>query len=90
MFAQEYVKAHVAVRPTLFVVSMLKDSSWSNKSSSNSSSCLSVCPVCDDGVLWPNGWMDQDETWHDGRPRPRPHCVRLGPIPRLTVTINRD
>jgi len=25
------------------------------------------CLVCDVGVLWPNGWMDQDETWHDGR-----------------------
>ena len=23
--------------------------------------------------------MDQDETWHAGRPRPRPHCVRWGP-----------
>ena len=23
--------------------------------------CLSVCNV---GVLWLNGWMDQDETWH--------------------------
>ena len=41
-------------------------------------SCLSVCPVCDVGVLWPNGWMDQDETWHAGRPRPWPHCVRWG------------
>jgi len=40
---------------------------------------LSVCPVCGVGVLWPNGWMDQDETWHGGRPRPRPHCVRWGP-----------
>ena len=20
-----------------------------------------VCPVCDVGILWPNGWMDQDE-----------------------------
>jgi len=29
--------------------------------------------------LWPNGWMDQDETWHAGRPRPRPHCIRWGP-----------
>ena len=28
--------------------------------------CLSVCPVCDVGVLWPNGSMDQDETWHRG------------------------
>jgi len=35
--------------------------------------CLSVCNV---GVLWPNGRMDQDETWHAGRPRPRRHCVR--------------
>ena len=32
---------------------------------------LSVClSVCNAGVLWPNGWMDQDETWHAGRPRP--------------------
>jgi len=38
-----------------------------------------VCPVCDVGVLWPKGWMDQDETWHGGRPRLRPHCVRWGP-----------
>ena len=27
--------------------------------------CLS-CPVCNVGVLWPNGWIDQDETWHGG------------------------
>ena len=30
-------------------------------------------------LLRPNGWMDQDETWHAGRPRPWPHCVRWGP-----------
>jgi len=42
--------------------------------------CLSVClSVCNVGVLWPNIWMDQDETWHAGRPRPWPHCVRWGP-----------
>jgi len=29
--------------------------------------------------MWPNGWMDQDETWHAGRPRPWPYCVRWGP-----------
>jgi len=23
---------------------------------------LSVLSVCDVGLLWPNGWMDQDET----------------------------
>jgi len=34
--------------------------------------CLSVC--VDVRALWPNGWMDQDETWHAGRPRPWPHC----------------
>ena len=38
--------------------------------------CLSVCNV---GTLWPNGLTDQDETWHAGRPRPWPHCVRWGP-----------
>jgi len=40
-------------------------------------SCL--CPVCNVGVLWPNGWMDQDAKWYGGKPRPRPHCVRWGP-----------
>ena len=29
-------------------------------------SVLSVCPVYDVGVLWPNGWMDQDATWYEG------------------------
>jgi len=40
---------------------------------------LSVHPVSNAGGLWPNGWMDQDETWHRARPWPRPHCVRWGP-----------
>jgi len=35
-----------------------------------------VCPVCNVGVLWPNGWLDQDATRYGGRPRPRRHCVR--------------
>jgi len=42
------------------------------------------CPVCDVGVLWPNGWTDKDETWHAGRPTPR-HIVLDGdpaPLPR--------
>ena len=38
-----------------------------------------VCPVCNVRALWPNGWTDQDETWHAGRPPPWPHCVRWGP-----------
>jgi len=32
--------------------------------------CLSLCPVCDVRALWPNGWTDQDESWH---------AVGLGP-----------
>jgi len=40
---------------------------------------LSVPSVCNVGVLWPNGWMDQDATWYVDRPWPRPHCVRWGP-----------
>ena len=45
--------------------------------------CLSVLSVCDVRALWPNGWMDQDETWHDGRPQPRRLCVRWGRSPLL-------
>jgi len=30
-------------------------------------------------LLWLNGWIDQDGTWHGCRPRPRPHCARWGP-----------
>jgi len=41
--------------------------------------CLSVLSASNIGVLWPNGWMDQGETWHTGRPQPWPHCVTLGP-----------
>jgi len=44
-----------------------------------------VCPVClsvcDDGVRRPNGWTDQDETCHAGRPQPWPHCVRWLQLP---------
>ena len=32
-------------------------------------------------LLWPNGWMDQDGTWHGGRPHPSRLCVRRGPSP---------
>ena len=41
--------------------------------------CLFVSPVCNVGVLWPNGWKDQGATWHGGRPGRRPHCVRWRP-----------
>jgi len=32
--------------------------------------CLSCLSVCNVGVLWPNGLMDQDETWHGARHGP--------------------
>jgi len=34
-------------------------------------------------LLWPNGWMDQDATWYEGRPWLKPHCymgIELPPI----------
>jgi len=43
-----------------------------------------TCPVlsvCNVGVLWPNCWADQDETWHVGRPRP--YCVISPPSSSL-------
>ena len=51
-------------------------------------SYLSVLSVCNVGVLRLNGWMDQDATWYGGRPRPRRHCVRWGPmqLPKERVT----
>ena len=30
-------------------------------------------------MLWPNGCMDQDATWYEGRPRTRPHCGKWEP-----------
>jgi len=33
-------------------------------------------------VLWPNGWMDQDGTWHGGGPQSRSLCARWGPPPQ--------
>ena len=37
-------------------------------------------PIFGPCLLLPNGWMDQDATLYDGRPRPGQHCVRYGPI----------
>jgi len=39
-------------------------------------------------LLWPNGWMDQDATWYEGRPQPRPHCVTWGPSSPKRGTAN--
>jgi len=37
-------------------------------------------PIFGPCLLWPNGCMDQDATWYGGKPRPRPHCARWGPM----------
>jgi len=38
-----------------------------------------LLPIFGPYLLWPNGWMDQDETWHAGRPQRWPQCVRWVP-----------
>ena len=38
-----------------------------------------VCIIPGPCLLWPNGWMDKDETWHGGRTRPSSNCVKWGP-----------
>ena len=35
-------------------------------------------PIFGPFLLWPNGWMDQDGTWHGGSPWSSPHCARWG------------
>jgi len=35
-------------------------------------------PIFGPFPLWPNGWMDQDGTWHGGRPWSTPQCARSG------------
>jgi len=39
----------------------------------------SPCPIFGPCQSWPNGWMDQDATWYEGRLRPMPDCVKRGP-----------
>jgi len=41
-------------------------------------------PIFGPCLLGPNGWMDQDGTWHEGRSQRRRHCVRWGrsPLPK--------
>jgi len=44
-------------------------------------------PIFGPCLLWPNGWMDQDATWHEGRPRPRRLRVRWGSSPLPTKGV---
>ena len=37
-------------------------------------------PIFGPRLLWPNGWMDQDGTWHGDGPWSRPHCAKWRPI----------
>ena len=38
-------------------------------------------PIFGPCLVWPNGWMDEDDAWYGNRPRPRPHCTRRVPAP---------
>jgi len=38
-------------------------------------------PIFGPCLLWPNSWIDQNDTWYGGTPRPRRHCIRWGPAP---------
>jgi len=40
-------------------------------------------PIFGPCLLWPNGWMGQNDTYHGGRPQPRRLCVRWGLSPSL-------
>ena len=48
---------------------------------------LSVLSVCNVGVLWPNGWTDQDATWswYGGRPDPGHIVLNGDPDPQKWV-----
>jgi len=35
-------------------------------------------PIFGPCLLWPNGWMDEDNAWYRSRHRLRPHCTRRG------------
>jgi len=48
-----------------------------------------VPPIFGPCLLWPNAWMDQDGTWHKGRPQPRRLCVRWGPSTPPQKRLNR-
>jgi len=41
-----------------------------------------LLPLFGPCLLWPDGWMDHDGTWYEGKPQPRPHCV-ASPITAL-------
>ena len=40
-------------------------------------------PIFSPFLLWRNGWMHQDASWHEGRPQLRRLCARWGPRSRL-------
>jgi len=49
-------------------------------------------------LLWPNGWTDQDGTWHGGRPQPRrlfvldgdPAPLNFRPIFIIVIVISLE
>jgi len=38
-------------------------------------------------LLWPNGWMGEDDTWYGGKPGHRRRCVRWGRWSQLPLPL---
>jgi len=61
----------VGLRPGDFVLD--GDSAPSQKGGGARVRSLPIFGPC---LLWLNGYMDQDDTWHEGKPWSSPHCAR--------------
>jgi len=66
------LSVHMSILPLSFVVLLGDPLENGVPYAMGPLSVLSVCPdclcVCNIGVLWPHGWMDQDATLYGGRP----------------------
>jgi len=72
-FLRHGVQTSTCTKPSIFGRPFVKRFALCN--GTVALSVLSVY-VCNVGVSWSNGWIDQDTTWYGGRPRLRRHCVR--------------
>jgi len=44
-------------------------------------------PIFGPRLLWSNGWIDQDATWYERRPRPTSHSVTWGRSSQKRCTV---
>jgi len=69
---------YVMWRLTITLLHVLLSVVWKNF---RATVCKTVRPMLSDRCLWPNGRMDQDETWHEGRPWPMHIVLDADPAP---------